>query len=331
MKRSVAILGPTPSFVRWAIEQPCPLRDIDVENLPDQSFRQLRNLREFSIGLIEKRLFEGFCVHVGSASSNVEDCRAFSGNEVLDAHGGAEAVDSQCRECPANALDNSRSGVWAGCYGWLPALGGFSFDKLINADSNLLTEHELENRDEDCHIDLVEAFEATIGKHKLVDPLRNLFHVTTPWWYGIWQAGKLNREQAIGLSIVVGATLEDLKSNGAAAGTKLNECVANLVQFHDALNCCVDHRLTLHVELMPPGHSDGRTWTIFSHCPNCKIEMTEKPEQQRCSACGKFGNPHGQRKSKVLGLRPYVQLVGVMGKEKTAQFMSRFESRDDVD
>ena len=51
MKRSVAIWGPTPAFIRWAIEHPCELRDIEVDNLADGTFRQLRALRELSGGI----------------------------------------------------------------------------------------------------------------------------------------------------------------------------------------------------------------------------------------------------------------------------------------
>ena len=52
MKRAAAIIGPTPSFVRWTILQPCPFRQID-DSHPYEAFRQLRNLREVSLGLIE--------------------------------------------------------------------------------------------------------------------------------------------------------------------------------------------------------------------------------------------------------------------------------------
>ncbi len=126
MKRSVAIVGPTPSFVRWAIRHACPLRQIDVENLPDATFRQLRNLRELSVARIEQRVFKGICFH----STMIDDpatARGFFEDEVCDFFGGSSQINKCCNDCCANAVEMSRDDppdtpkVWAGCYGWFPS------------------------------------------------------------------------------------------------------------------------------------------------------------------------------------------------------------------
>jgi len=64
MKRTAAILGPTPPFLRWTIALPCPLRDLEAKtSLPDVTFRQLRSLRALSVGETQSRVKEGFCLH----------------------------------------------------------------------------------------------------------------------------------------------------------------------------------------------------------------------------------------------------------------------------
>ena len=104
MKRSVAIFGPTPQFVRWAIAHPCPLRSLDLEKLPDTTFRQLRGIRELSNGVVENRIVESICLHPDSTSADVESARGFPAEEILEAFGSHEQVQECCGDCPANAV-----------------------------------------------------------------------------------------------------------------------------------------------------------------------------------------------------------------------------------
>lgn len=322
MKRSVAILGPTPQFVRWAIGQACELRELDCMSLPDHSFRQLRGLREYSQGLSDNRVFEHVCVHAAASVAQLDDCRGFFEDEVLDAHGGADAVLGCCTTCPANSMSESTPGVWAGCYGWLPATSGFSFEATIKrpadlADSDLKTGGSQ-------RFDFLSVMELVIDEDpELKREFASAFPQTTPSWFGVWQESTLSSLQTKTLLRVVELILSDCER-----GDPIADELANLIQFRDALHRCTTHELTMHVELIPPGDSDGQQWTIAAHCPTCKIRMEEPAGsvEQRCSACGKIGNPHGVRKSKVLGLRPYVKLVGVMGVAKTREFMARYET-----
>ncbi len=319
MKRSVAIFGPTPQFVRWAIDQPCPLRETDVDNLPDRTFQQLRCLREFSRGLIENRVFENICVHPASSSEDTTQARGFNADDVLDAVGDAASVQRCCQSCPANALSDSHPGTWAGCYGWLPATSGFSFDSFLRNGVNLnRLDEQLAYRP--GRFDFVAILENVIQNLDL-SRTRSVFTTTTPRWYGLWQNMILNCEQLNLLYEILESGTTQCLNEGAHPDE-----IADLILLRNALKRCIEHRLKFHVELIPPGISDGRTWTLAAHCPDCKFEMPPVG-RQNCTACGRTGNPVGQRKSKVLGLRPYVNLVGVLGKQMTAEFMRRFDER----
>lgn len=132
MKRSVAILGPTPSFVRWAIRIPCALRQIDVDNLPDATFRQLRSLRELSLARSENRVQGGICFHA-TETETVDAALGFFADEVSDFFGGVDNIQAACGKCVANAVSRSQAGeeVWAGCYGWFRS--EFSSVNYINS------------------------------------------------------------------------------------------------------------------------------------------------------------------------------------------------------
>lgn len=320
MKRSVAIFGPTPQFVRWALEYPCPLRELDVERLPDTTFRQLRGLREYSTGLLENRVFEGICIHPESLPEDPGQARGFKADEVLEVHGDETFVANCCRTCPANAVKLSRPGIWAGCYGWLPSSSGFCVDSTLRQTSNLDSSSKNQTTCAPGRFDFVRLFDDAISELAPAS-WENLFVATTPRWYGIWKNSTLNSAQ---LELLV-EILESIVSHCVDSSAERSE-IADLIQFRDALIQSKNHRLKLHVELVPPGVSDGQTWTLAAHCPNCKHEMSQTGPGL-CSACGRAGNPHGHRKSKVLGLRPYINLADVLGDAMTTRLLKRFESR----
>lgn len=319
MKRSVAILGPTPQFVRWAMEHTCPLRETDVDNLPDSTFRQLRGLRELSIGLIEKRVFENICVHPASTGQDAMNARGFKAGEVLDVHGDSSDVENCCRSCSANAVSDLHPGIWAGCYGWFPATNDFCVESNLR-DGQKMNESKEDLAHQPNRIDYVGLIDDVI-KHVSAERAAQLFDVTTPRWYGIWKNRIMTQEQ---VDYLLGV-FESATTNCLDMGADPVE-LADLVQLRDALKRSSDHRLRLHVDLVPPGVSDGQTWTLSAYCPDCKFALSEIG-RQRCPSCGRIGSPHGQRKSKVLGLRPYVNLEGVMGRHSTVEFMQRFHSR----
>lgn len=320
MKRSVAILGPTPQFVRWAIVQKCPLKEPDGPDLPAEAFRQLRGLREYSIGLIEDRVLDGICVQQNASRESIEHVRGFHGHEVLDAHGDADFVDDCCRNCPANALNQQRPGVWAGCYGWLPAISGHRWQpsqSLAATEPGVTHPHLSDLSKSISYVDLLD--ELVNESHVPIGDSE--FRKTTPRWYGFWMNPILQPHQLESFLPIFDAAVKRCQRLGLEP-----ETLVGLVQFRDGIQQCVAHQMSLAVDLVPPGNSDGQTWTIAAHCPDCKHEL-KNPGRQMCPSCGRFGSPHGQRKSKVLGLRPYIKLAGVLGKTPASEFMNRYLSR----
>ena len=308
MKRSVAVLGHTPQFVRWAIAHPCALRALSDENLPDVSFRQLRSIREYSVGRSEGRVVEGVCLHRTARADKPEEARGFFGAEILDAHGDESFVESCCAECPANAIADSQPEVWAGCYGWLPATPKFQFD---------VTEEAVESRPapEVAQSDeLVVMLDDVVKDLGLGASADALFKRTSPRWYGIWQTRRFEGQQ-----------LEFLLKLFTQVADRFETTPADLEHFLAAMSRCVKHKLELHTDLVPPGFSDGLTWQLSGYCPDCKFAMSETG-QQKCPACRRYGHPHEVRKSKVLGLRPYVFLNGVIGESKTVELLQKRDS-----
>ena len=323
MKRSVAILGPTPSFVRWAIRHDCPLRQQDTQNLPDATFRQLRGLRELSVGVVESRVWEGICVHPQATSTNPEEALGFPIDEVLDVHGDEEFVANGCQSCPANAVARDQPGIWAGCYGWLPASNDFSFEitsrQLYLPDDEPAEAQGSASRSGEKD-QLIRLLDSVIDETGLVAESNALFPMTTPRWYGLWQNHRLNPEQVEFLLRV----FETLVARLSKSNPEIDDGRLDWIRFLNALRTCSEYSLELHVELIPPGFSDGTTWTQFAHCPACKCEMGNVPI---CPACERRGNPHGERKGKVLGLRPYVKLCGVLGESGTRELLERFKTQ----
>ncbi len=328
MKRSVAILGPTPPFVRWAILHECSLRQLESENLPDVTFRQLRGLRELSVGMLECRVWEGICIHPDATSAAPKQALGFPINEVIDAYGDEQFVASCCTNCPANSVARDQPGIWAGCYGWLPTSADFSFEISSKHSRRTRSETSAAQRPTKARGEsdqlLVDLLEDVVQQHALIAEMHALFPETSPRWYGIWQNQQLNSQQVEFLIRVFEALVAQVSSMtpGSFGFT------FDLLRFLSALRCCREHSLELHVDLIPPGISDGTTWTQFAHCPTCKCALKYgEPATQICPACGRKGNPHGERKGKVLGLRPYVNLCGVLGEPGTRDFLERFELR----
>ena len=301
MKRSAAILGPTPSFVRWAISIDCPLRDTDGQALPDRAlpdraFRELRGLRELSLGLRQGRILQGICIHPES-NRDVETAKGFFLEEVCEVFGGVDEVNSNCTGCRANvcqrACDEStdppeRQNIWAGCYGWFPSRHGKN----------------------DYPILFQEAWRAS----EPPPPITGLLE-TDPCWYGLWQVGHW-----------FGPSLKYLNGLLQHVRQQVSDTIEkdrSLIELAMATRECLKSGLSLVAELVPAGHSDGLHWSIESHCPDCGKEMAM--QQLQCQACGRQGGAHPITKRKVLGERPYRLLKEMIGPEKTAQIILDYD------
>ena len=320
LKRSVAIVGPTPSFLQWAIWQPCPLRELDEGQLADSTFRQLRAIREASIARFEDRIFEGFCVHPQARSTRPESALGFPIEEITGLFGGNELINHACQNCPANANDDRRDGLWAGCYGWLPVDFRFDLEQLIRGETSRL------GADADDFMpnsELIELVQKTVIELRLEDSLQRLFLATNPAWYGLWQSTVLSQEQILVVEDLFSGVIDSAKSLYGEGSQLL---LADLARFVAAVAACRTNCLDLHVHLMPPGNSDGLFWTLRPHCGNCGFAFDKKPPK-KCPVCGKRGNVQQQTRHKVLGLRPYLQLQSVLGSRQTEEFLLRYESR----
>ena len=166
MKRAAAIIGPTPSFVRWAIRFDCTFRSSDCDNLPYDTFRQLRSIRELGVGYQRNQVIDGICIHA-ELNTDSKTARGFPVDEVHDLFGSHEAIDRTCGSCPANVWIAASNAAWAGCYGM--------FFSIVN------------------DIDWINKFEQVSPGH------HRDFAKSTRMWFRIWQTECWDRKNLLPL------------------------------------------------------------------------------------------------------------------------------------
>ena len=307
MKRSAAILGPTPQFVRWAINYRCPLREINIDDLSKSSFRELRSLRALSEGIRENRVFEDVCFHnslnsTSDAASKAE-ARGFFVDEVLSVFGERDHIEACCIPCPANS-DDGLGTAWAGCFGWLPA------DPSWNAESASESIQSAESPSDGKLARLVS--EQII---EMADEFSANFPSLPINWYGLWMSGVFRRAQLEFLRRVFEnvSQTEDPEVNS-------NQ---HFRQMFDAIQRCEKSELDLHVELVPAGFSDGLGWKILAHCEICKCGR-DAAMGCSCPGCNSTRTPARARVQRVLGYRPYLMLKHVLGEAETVDLVTRY-------
>jgi len=285
MKRTAAVLGPTPPFIRWAIEHDCALRDLDVESLADQTFRQLRNLRELSNGYREARVLEDICVHP-APTGDPSAFRAFHADEVFDFFGDAASLSQQCGDCDANCNADLKTD-WAGCFGLVSVNLNFTFGhtmqtQVLPADNLIsLVDHAMAEENGFYRLWTQKWIEETA-----ITQLASIFTMVAPQradhapLQQFADACQRCADHRMRLFV-------ELIPGGFSDGThwKLNRA-------------CEKCRF----ESQTPREKGV-------HCPACK---SRNPDD--------FG-----RKAKVLGLRPYLLLERVLGKTKTQEFAARYK------
>ena len=285
MKRTAAVLGPTPPFIRWAIEHDCALRDLEVENLADQTFRQLRNVRELSKGYRENRVLEEICVHPAPIT-DTSLVRAFHADEVFDFFGDATALSEQCGNCHANC-DARLKTDWAGCFGLLPVNLHFTFGHTAQA--------QVMPAD-----DLVALVDRAMAEKN------SFYRLWTKKWIG---------EQAIGeLASLFNSVASERPQNVPLRqfADACRRCTdhnmrlfAELVPggFSDGIHWKLNRACEICRFESPTPREKG------TPCPVCKNRHQDD--------LGK--------KAKVLGLRPYLLLERVLGRTQTQEFVERFK------
>lgn len=344
MKRSVAVIGPTPSFLRWAIWHQCSIRPLYQDRFADRTFRHLRAVRELAVAQREGRCSKDVCVHPGANETDPANQLGFTIAEVTEAFGGIETLEAECQACPANVVhfeppDSSAQGadesaeaknLLAGCYGFLPT-NSFSFDRLLSGHP----------QSPSFEFDLVSALDHIVVKNHLLIELQTAFGVELekrntsmpkacandrPWvWYQLWKSkrvGSLNESKLEPPQLIVILRMFQLlidQWDDVVTGdqAKASGPTHSILQFRNAIARCVETEMPLVAELIPSGHSDGYRWSLSPSCPECRFEpqgLSDPSEPTRCLCCGWFGPFPPGPKFKVLGLRPYVHLAGILGK-----------------
>ena len=287
MKRQVAIVGPTPEFLRWSIRQSCPMRaDIALDSV-DQTEKRLGAIRTAGQAIQRNQVFEGIAVRDVDRKP-----KGFRIAEVFDLYGGFQVVRNCCGDCPANVVDPSSSkgdqtdgdlphGDLANCHGWV-------------------------KRTSDCS-DPGELIEQSLTSSQRKAASQWFVH-TNPLWYGFWVEGVLQ-----------GSRLEFLAN--LFQGLDRDVMCEDTRRFVRVLGSCAKKKQTLNLELVPPGNSDGLRWTIMPHCDRCKAVFDSTIRV--CPVCNKSGKGHPLIRRKVRGMRPWVDLATVLGAENVNAFLER--------
>jgi formylglycine-generating enzyme required for sulfatase activity len=293
-------MADTRQVVSWALERKCPFRNGDQWFLPDQTFRQLAELRTLASGESDGRNVGGICVTSWTTerdnSGNVHQipCSGFRIEDQLASVGGLPAVLATCRACEANA--HSELGIEvAGCFGHLD----------VWPDSQ----------------ELDQELWSIIERRNLEARLRAIFPVTTPLWYGFWINSPLQRPQAEFLHELLDAACDHDDPEDK-----------DIRHFLDALTTAIRWELPVHVSLAPLGHTDFGWYTIFPHCPRCKAnapvgrwEEKYPTTPHKCPACGHSFIPdeHQSSEQEDMDLEAH-SLEKQLGEADYEQFVRAF-------
>jgi hypothetical protein len=213
----------------------------------------------------------------------------FQVDDALSLYGGLDAAEDACRDCPANALRREYRNCLAGCFGMVP---------LPPDESEVHT-----------------AVEEAIARLNLRANVATNFAVTKPAWYGLWMRSPLDAPRALLLKFIL------RNASGCEPGyaKATNQMILGL-------SAAYEHNLPLHVRLYPRGEVSGVWWNLLLHCQNCHAPWPEV-EREECQVCGYVGRPASPPKRRARGTRPYWPLERMMGKEKAAEFLLRYEAQ----
>jgi hypothetical protein len=213
----------------------------------------------------------------------------FRVDDALSLYGGLTAAMDACRDCPANALQKKNPNSLAGCFGMVPLLPDES----------------------EVHA----AVEQAIDRLNLRANVETNFPFTKPVWYGLWMRSPLDAPRALLLKFI----LRNAGGNDSSYVRAMNQMILGL-------GAAYEHALPLHVRLYPRGEVQGTWWNLVPHCQSCHAPWPE-PQREQCDVCGYVGHPAAPPKRRARGTRPYWPLERMLGKEKAAEFLLRYEAR----
>ena len=140
-------------------------------------------------------------------------------------------------------------------------------------------------------------------------------------WYGLWMQKVFAGPRLVLLCELIESVFQ---TNYPACSEHRSE----LRKLRNSVKQAADFELSIHFELLPAGYSNSLTWEISGHCRVCKFPKPTGP----CPACGDTTASIPKKKCKVLGLRPYLRLVELVGeqrsKELLARYLAKFQSDD---
>jgi hypothetical protein len=334
MKRSVAIRGKTPLFLRWSIDYPCRLRDDIATSSPEHTFRKLRVIRELSFAQVEARIRDRYCLHPAANSELPEEALGFSVDEAVALFGGAQEVDRRCRPCPANSLIAENPDLWAGCFGILAKDLRFSLNRIVRGEfSNFPTENNDSDRVVSQNPDMRDVHKRSSDLELLFGHVIRTFGLQTELdntrWNGdclfsaIWRSQERSQHHWDLVEKILRFAQQELRQGAWICKGEKRPLDASfdqdLIQLSSAIGRCRQNGLILHTELIPEGYSDGKTWTLFPHCQFCKCRWFDR--LQPCRFCGSNGRYQNEIRLKVLGIRPYLLLAPFIGAEATKRML----------
>lgn len=304
MRRSVAITGATPPFVRWAIWHPCELRALDAYRFADQTFRKLRGVRELSIAKVEHRCDDDFCFHPEAFAETppaVDQVRGFQREEIAAVFGGEDPVFDNCNGCPANALSSPTEGVAAGCFGFM-ATTDFDLQRLMSGYPQT----------DSTEFDLVQRIQVAAEQTEVEAELDKWFGPGKIVWHRLWKPKILSAKQLAVVDQIFDAVIETSES-----------LPSHILDFSQAVKACLEYKMPLHVELVPSGYADNETWKLATSCPDCHWEPEQVKKLQKCPGCARIGGMADGPKFRVLGLRPYSVLAGIVGDKRVSEALTQ--------
>ncbi|QDT57361.1 Serine/threonine-protein kinase pkn1 [Caulifigura coniformis] len=255
----------TRQFLQWTLEAECPFRSGQGCTVPWEANRQLETLTRIGHAIYDGDVCEGIKVR----STFAKDSRgktfkiARSGARIADLlrQYGASLDEARkiCGGCPANASDPSVSNL-AGCQG---KLNGFDFDN--------------EN--------LEKVLQKTLKQTGMKKRFSQLFHLTTPLWYGLWIDSPLKPEQSRLLAELFRAAKLDVP----VEGLEITHWDFEMPHFLNALDIAATGSMRLHVYVPSVWSCDEYEAWEWEHCPRCKktllSDINERSPTQRCKVC----------------------------------------------
>lgn len=356
MKRFVAIQGPTPIFVRWALAQPCELRELSEVRFVESSFRQLRSFRELSLARIENRVVDGIAIHPDSQIDHPAAALGFSQAEVCYTAGGWETVNRACAKCSANVATNvvcqaknvggvksiegnSPTDIVAGCFGFLS--NDFEFDwlqmirgqylesspeiqtKMGDVSRPLISEDYRASKN--SAIDLIQLFQECSDQATKRE-LQILFGEFPTVWATIWSVNKYSNQQLELLQKIVSTVHRQITNRVRVNHHDQSEIknqaipvIRDLADLNRGIDAAISYRIPFCAELIPSGFVEGQRWTIPRHCRRCK---TPWDDHSGCLSCRQLGQLQEVVRLKVIGIRPYLQLESILGSARVEELLT---------